>query len=186
MTVKLNYVSGSALRRTVQAAALAAMAALLVACGGDSDCSSPPAFEGEQVGDCQQGGNTTPRASDLSINLSTATLSNDGSSTVTATVTAVGSGGVAQSGIPVRISVNNNAVATVSGTTTSATGVVVAQVGIGSDRANRSITVTATSSGITRTASFQVIGASLSATALPAVIAPGTAGQVVFRLTDVN
>jgi hypothetical protein len=93
---------------------------------------------------------------------------------------------VAQPEIPVRISVNNNAVATVSGTSTDDSGVVTAQVGIGSDRANRTVTVTATSGSLTRTASFQVIGASLSATALPAVIAPGAPGQVVFRLVDVN
>ena len=187
MTEKLDIPSGRWLRRGLQAAALAAMVALVAACGGDRDCESEPAFEGGPVGECaEDGGSSGPRASDLSIALSTATLSNDGSSTVTATVTAVGSGGVAQPEIPVRVSVNNNAVATVSGTSTNETGVITAQVGIGSDRANRTVTVTATSSGITRTASFQVIGASLSATALPAVIAPGAAGQVVFRLVDVN
>ena len=31
-----------------------ASAALLVACGGDSDCTSPPAFEGEPVGECDE------------------------------------------------------------------------------------------------------------------------------------
>ncbi len=54
--------------RGLRAAALAGVAALLVACGGDSDCTSPPAFEGEQVGECVDGGGgTTPRAADLSI-----------------------------------------------------------------------------------------------------------------------
>jgi hypothetical protein len=187
MTVKMRDPWSLVSWRGLRAAAAASAVALLVAaCGGDRDCESPPAFEGGPVGECQQGGSSGPRASDLSIALSAGTLSNDGSSTVTATVTAVGSGNVAQPEIPVRISVNNNAVATVSGTTTDDNGVVVAQVGIGSDRANRSVTVTATSGSLTRTASFQVIGASLSATALPAVIAPGAPGQVVFRLVDVN
>ena len=63
---------------------------------------------------------------------------------------------------------------------------VTADVGIGADRANRTMTVTASSGSLTRTATFQVVGATLTATPLPAVIAPGAAGKVDFRLVDVN
>ena len=187
MTLNTNDGSGQGLLRALRAAALAGVAALLVACGGDSDCTSPPAFEGGAVGECaEEGGGSTPTASDLSITLSSSTLSNDGSSTVTATVTAVDSNRNALASIPVTVSVNNSAVATVSGSSTDALGVVTAAVGIGADRSNRSVTVTAASGSLSRTATFQVVGAELTATPLPAVIAPSAKGQVDFRLVDVN
>lgn len=186
MTVKLNYVSGSALRRTVQAVALAAMAALLVACGGDSDCNSPPAFEGGPVGDCQQGGNTTPRAADLSIVLSSNSLPNDGASRITATAVAVDSNSNTVQGIPVTLRVNNNARAEVSGPNTDAAGKVVALINSDGDGASRTVTVTAVSGGLSRTATFRVTGATLKANPLPAVIVPGAAGRVSFVLSNVN
>jgi hypothetical protein len=187
MTVTSQHGTGPALWRGLRAAALAGAAALLVAaCGGDTDCNSPPAFEGGPVGSCTTTGSTAT-AADLSVTLSASTLSNDGSNTVTATVTAVDSNRNALAEIPVTVSVNNNAVATVSGSSTNDKGVVTAQVGIGADRSNRSITVTAVSGSISRTATFQVIGASLRATPLPAVVVPGSTGNKIdFTLTDVN
>ena len=187
MSLNMNIGSDGAWLRGLRAAALVGVAAALVACGGDTDCTSPPAFEGGQVGECvDDGGGTTASASDLSILLSAPSLANDGSSTVTATVTAVDGNRNALASIPVTVSVNNSAVATVSGTSTDDTGVVTAQVGIGADRSNRSVTVTATSGSLSRTATFQVVGAGLTATPLPAVIAPGASGQIDFRLVDVN
>ena len=52
MTLNMYNGSNLGLLRGLRAAALAGVAALLVACGGDNDCTSPPAFEGEQVGEC--------------------------------------------------------------------------------------------------------------------------------------
>lgn len=188
MTVNTRDGSGLARWRGLRAVAAAGTAALLVAaCGGDTECPSSPPFEGEQATSCSDnGGSTTPKAADLSITLSAASLPNDGSSTVTATVTAVNSNRNALPDIPVTVSVNSDAVATVSGSATDDDGVVTAQIGLGASRANRPITVTATSGSLTRTATFQVVGASLTATPLPAVIAPGVAGEVDFRLVDVN
>lgn len=190
MMLKTREGSGLALWRGLCAAAVAGVAVLLVACGGDTDCTAaPPAFEGEPVGKCIEqgsGGGTTPVASNLTLVLSAASLPNNGTDTITATATATGTGGVTLASIPVSFSVNNNALATVSGTSTNDKGVVTAQIGIGADRANRTISVTATSGSLSRTATFQVIGATLSATPLPAVIAPGAAGKVDFRLVDSN
>ncbi len=174
------------LARSLRRGLVLCAATVLVACGGDSDCTSPPAFEGEPVGECDGDSSSAPRASNLSLVLSATSLANNGSSTLTATATATGSGGIALAEIPVTLSVSNDAVATVSGETTDATGKVVAEVGTGANRANRTVTVTARSGSLTRTESFQVVGATLSATPLPAVIAPGAAGQVDFRLIDVN
>lgn len=188
MTVTINKASSFWLKGGLHAALLAGVATLLVACGGDSDCTSPPAFEGEAVGKCDGGGGSeTPTASNLTLVLSATSVPNNGTSTITATATATGSGGVALASIPVSFSVNNNAVATVSGTSTDDKGVVTAAIGIGADRANRTISVTAKSGSLSRTATFQVVGANLLATPLPAVVVPGSTGnQVDFRLVDVN
>ena len=139
MTLNTNYGSGQAQLRALRAAALAGVAALLVACGGDSDCTSPPAFEGEQVGECDgDDPSAAPRAADLALALSAATLSNNGSSTIVATATAVDANRNALADDPRQRSVvNNNAMATPSGTATDDKGVVSAAIGIGSDRSNR-------------------------------------------------
>jgi len=127
---------------------------------------------------------TVPVAADLSIALSTGALINTGGASVTATVTAVDGNRNALSGIPVAISVDNNAVATVSGPTTNTSGVVTAAVGVGSDRSNRSITVTATSGTITRSATFAVVGATLSASFSPRVDAGSANNVIEYRLVD--
>jgi hypothetical protein len=185
MTVNMNNGSQRIVWRGLRAATLVGLAALLAACGGESDCNSPPAFEGQTVGSCAEA-SATQTAADLSLTLSATSLSNNGTSTITATATAVDANRNALPDIPVTVSVNNGAVATVSGSVTDDKGVVAADIGIGADRANRSVTVTAISGSLSRTATFQVVGASLTSTPLPAVLAPGGAGQVDFRLIDVN
>jgi hypothetical protein len=178
----------SAFARGLRAGLVVCAVTVLVACGGDGDPSlAPPPFGGTETGSGGGGGDpTAPTAADLSLALSAASLANNGSSAITATVTAVDANRNALADIPVTVSVNNNAVATVSGPVTDDKGVVTAAIGIGADRANRTVTVTATSGGLSRTASFQVVGAALTSTPLPAVIAPGANGQVDFRLVDGN
>ena len=154
-------------------------AAFIAGCGGGGGSAGTPPFGG--------GGTPgVPIAADLSLALSSTSLANNGSDTITVTATAVDANRNALSGIPVSISVNNSAVATVSGTKTNEQGVVTATVGIGADRTNRVITVNASSGSIARTATFSVTGSKLTGTALPAVVAPGGAGNVDFRLVDVN
>lgn len=128
----------------------------------------------------------TAVAADLSLTLSANTLENNSASTVTATATAVDSNRNALAGIPVTIAVDSSAVATVSGNVTNTRGVVTAAVGIGADRTNRVITVTATSGALTRSASFLVTGAKLSATYAPLVTSGLTGNQVQFTLVDSN
>lgn len=171
--------------RWLRVSALVGLAALVVACG-ESDCNAPPPFEGStDVGSCAVVTNG-PVAAGLSLTLSATSLANTGSATLTATVAAVDVNSNTVSGIPVTVSVNNGAVATVSGPITNDVGVVKAEIGVGSNQANRVITVTAISGGLSRTATFQVTGANLTATPLPAVIAPGAAGQIAYRLLDAN
>lgn len=127
-----------------------------------------------------------PVAADLSLTLSAGTLNNSGTATIVARAVAVDSNRNAVAGIPVTFRVDNSAVANVNGTVTDASGVVQANIGIGADRSNRVVTVTATSGTLTRAASFRVIGADLSAVFAPLVTAGTANNQVEFRLTDVN
>ncbi len=170
---------GVALRRVFMLVC-AASVAVLAACGGGggdpgANIFDPVAAPGTVV---------APKAADLSLALSAGTLANNGINAVTATVTAVDENRNALPNIPVTISVDNNAVATVSGRATNTNGVVSAAIGIGADRSNRTIVVTATSGTLVKTASFQVFGATLSARVNPAIVAPGGAGEVEFVLTD--
>jgi hypothetical protein len=184
MNLNMHKGLSRALSRRVRCALLLGAVAALVACGGESNPSlAPPPFGGTEAGGTNP---SAPTAADLSLVLSAPSLANNGSSTVTATVTSVDVNRNALPNIPVTVSVNNSAVATVSGPATDDKGVVKADIGIGNDRSNRTVTVTAISGSLTRTATFQVIGASLTSTPLPAVVVPGAAGQVDFRLIDVN
>jgi hypothetical protein len=127
-----------------------------------------------------------PTADDLSLVLSSPSLTNGGSSTIVATATAVDRNRNVIAGIPVTFAVDSSATAAVSGTKTNDQGVVTANVGIGSDRSNRVITVTATSGNLVRSASFSVTGAKLTVSASPLVVA-GSAGNVIeYTLIDFN
>lgn len=127
-----------------------------------------------------------PTADDLTLVLSAPSLTNGGSSTITATVTAVDRNRNVVPGIPVTISVDSSATAAVSGAVTNASGVVSATVGIGADRSNRVITVTATSGSLVRTASFSVTGAKLTVSASPLVVAGSTGNIIEYTLVDFN
>jgi len=186
MTVTSQHGSGPALWRGLRAAALAGAAALLVAaCGGDTDCTSPPAFEGGPVGSCTTTGSAAV-AADLSITLSAPTLSNTGVDTVTVTVTAVDSNRNTVEGIPITVRVDQDANVLVSGSTSDAAGIVTGKVSTGSNRSNRVITVTAISGSITKSATVQVTGTTITATLVPAVLTPSAAGKIQYKVTDAS
>jgi hypothetical protein len=148
--------------------------------GGGGGCSPASAASGS-------GGTGCPTASALTLNLDVASIQNTGAQTVKATATATTGTGQTLAGIPVTFSVDNGATFTVSGSSTAADGTVTATVGIGSDPSNRIVNVTAVSGSLSVTKPFAVTGASLTGTALPAVVAPSSANnQVNFRLVDAN
>ena len=126
----------------------------------------------------------TPTAADISLVLGAATIANSGSATVTVTVTAVDNNRNAISGIPVTLRVDSDATIVVSGPTTNTAGVVIGTISIGSNKANRPIRVTAVSGTATREAVLQVVGTRITATALPTVVAPSSAGRIQYRVTD--
>lgn len=156
-------------------AAASAMAILASCGGGGGSCA---------FGDGCPGGGT--QVADLVITLSSQSITNSGSDTVTATVTALNSSRNALSGVTVTTSVDSNAVANVSGTTTGNDGTVSATVGIGADKSNRTVTLTARSGTLTKTASFQVTGTKLTANYTNAVPTGSTGNTVSYTLTDIS
>lgn len=141
--------------RTILRGALAAVVVGLAACGGGTDTCVDVAG-GNACGGGSGGGGSTPVASDLVLVLSSSSIPNDGSQTVLATVTALDGNRNSLAGVPVTIRVDQNAIATASGSETDTSGVVSAAIGIGADDSNRTITVTASSGSLSRTASLEV------------------------------
>lgn len=125
---------------------LAALA--LVACGGGGGSAGTP---------INGGNNTTPTATDLVIVLNKSSVSTSGTETVTATISAVDANRNAVADVPVTVSVNNNAIAVPDATKTNPSGQITAVVAIGSDRSTRTITVTAQSGTLSKTANFNVV-----------------------------
>lgn len=154
------------------------VAALAACSGGGGDAGNPPfAPPPPPPG-------TTATASDISLTLSKSSISNSGTDVVTATLTAVDASRNTVPGIPVTLSVDNDATIAVSGPVTDARGVVSGTVSIGSSRANRTILVTAVSGALSRQLTLQVTGAKITATAVPAVLAPSQAAVIQYRVVD--
>jgi hypothetical protein len=152
----------------------------LVACGGGGgDAGTAPFGNG--------GTATTPTAAataDVILVASSARLDNTGSATVTLTATAVDAARNTLSAVPIALSVDSGVLASVSGATTGSSGSVTASLGAGESRAIRVITVTAVSGSITKKTTVQVEGTTIAATLVPAVVAPGAAGSIQYRVTD--
>lgn len=157
-------------------AALALGLALAACGGGGSDAGAPPFPDGSSGG--------TAATADLIFELSKATIANTGSDSVILTVTALDAARNTITATPVQVTADSDAIVTSPNAATGADGKLQATMTIGANRANRVVTVTATSGSVTKTATVQVFGAKITATLVPAVVAPGGAGKVQYRLTD--
>ena len=122
---------------------------LLAACGGGGGAAGDSQFVPSNP-------TPTPTAAALELVLSANIIANTTDSSITATAIAVDANGVVVSGVPVSFTVDNGGLATPSGTTTNAQGKVIATIGIGSDTSPRTITVSAVSGTLKRTAQLQV------------------------------
>ncbi|MDP9045397.1 MAG: hypothetical protein M3O01_11405 [Pseudomonadota bacterium] len=159
------------------------LGALLASCGGGGgSAGTSPLGTGGTTG---TGTTTTATTADLLLTVSAAQLPNTGSGSVTVTATAVDASRNTLTNVPVALSVDGTGVlSSVSSANTGANGTVTASLGTGSDPSNRVLTVTAVSGAITKTATVQVVGTTVSAVLVPAVVAPGAAGQVQYRVAD--
>jgi len=140
-------------RRLAQAALGLGMAALLSGCGGGGGSAGDPVFPGPGGG----GTTTGPTASDLVLTLSGSTLPTDGSGSVLVSIYAVDAKRNTLADVPVSVSVDSNALISTSASKTDAAGLVTGSVRIGSDQSKRTITVTAVSGSITKTAQITVV-----------------------------
>ena len=150
------------------------LVSLLAACGGG----------GGSAGTTNSSSGTTA-VSDLILTVSAATLANTGTASVLVTATALDASRNTLASVPVTLSADGGAVlSAVTGKTTGTDGTVSASLGIGGSQANRVLTVTAVSSGITKTATVQVTGAKITATSSAPVIAPSGQGSVRYKVVD--
>ncbi|MEO8311449.1 MAG: Ig-like domain-containing protein [Caldimonas sp.] len=154
--------------------------AFAASCGGGGGSAGTSPFVVGSGGT----GTTGTEAADLIVTLSASQLANTGSGTADVTVTAIDASRNAIASVPVTISADGNAVLTVTGTKTGGDGKITGKISTGSDRGNRLITVTATSGSISKTATLQVVGTTITSVLVPAVIAPSTAGEVQYHVVD--
>jgi hypothetical protein len=155
----------------------AALALGLAACGGGGGNSGTPAFGGG-------GGGSAATAADLVLEPSATQLPNTGAASVTLTVTAVDDRRVAVAGAAVTVQADNDGVLTQNSAVTDANGRVQATLTIGSNRANRVITLSVSSGSASRSQPIQVTGTRITTTLVPAVVAPSTAAQIQYRVVD--
>ena len=154
---------------------------LLVACGGDSG-SSPLAGSGNNNGGSgdDNGGQVTAGA----INLFSASpqIGTAPNSEVTLTATFQDNNGVLLPNIPIAFSTSDAALQVLN-SSTDANGSAQAILSNPSDPRNRSISVSATSGGLTDSISIQASGTSISVSG-PTAVSIGSQESYTVRLTD--
>jgi hypothetical protein len=160
---------------------LALCTAALAACsGGGGDSGQSPFGDGGGGGD----GTTVITVADVLLDLSKATVANTGSDSVILTVTALDAQRNTVSGATIQVTADSEAIVTTPSTKTGDDGKLQSTLTIGSNRSNRTITVSVASGTATRSATIQVFGAQLSSTLVPALLEPSAAGSVQYRLVD--
>lgn len=153
---------------------------LAAACGGGGgDAGTSPFVNGSGSG---SGASTT--AADLLLVLSKSNIANTGSDSVLITATALDAGRNTVAGAKVTVSADSDAIVTSPGSVTGADGNLQATLTVGANRANRVVTVSVTTGSVTKSATVQVFGAKLTATLVPAVVAPSAAAKIQYRLLD--
>jgi hypothetical protein len=165
--------------RTIRAMFILAAGLVLAACGGSNDtCYAGPGSTACSTGTA---GSTT---ADMVLVLSKSNVANTGSDSVIITTTVLDASRNTLAGAMVAVSADSDAIVSTPTSETGADGTLLSTLTIGSNRANRVITVTATSGTVTKTTTVQVFGAKLTSTLVPEVIEPGKAGNVQYLLVD--
>lgn len=145
---------------------------LVAACGGGGADAGKSPFDA---------GGT--KSASLSIELSKSAVLNSDVDGVTATVIAVDSKGKAIPEVAISYTVTGG-IFTQANDKTDADGENIAVIKLGSNKANRTITIRATDGKNTAVAYLSVTGVKLSSTASSAIVSPGATSSVIFRLLD--
>ena len=136
--------------------AIGAAVVLVAACGGE-EAPGP---------DTSTTNPTAPTLSALEITVASPTLLAKADQSTTVTITAVDANRRALADVPVTLSASSGVVSGQS-TTTDAQGRMTATFGLGSDRGNRDVPITAANGAVVGTAGIQVSGTTLTLTASP-------------------
>lgn len=165
---------------------VASLAMALAACGGGGG-GGTPLYGGGTDTPTTPGTENPATVANLVLQLDKRTVGNSGSEEVKVTVMATNADNQVVPDAAVSITADANAVVIVDSAKTDDQGKLSATVLVGEEnRSNRTITVTAKVGTLVKTVKFEVIGAKLKATALPSVVEPSKAGQIIYQLTDVN
>lgn len=139
-------------------AAALALATLLSACGGGGGASG--AAGTPLLGTTPSG--TSSAVASLSVAPAPVTLPNDGTATATITVTALDASNVTLKGVPISFSADSGTISPV-GTVTDDKGELKATLGIGDNKTKRTITITASAGGVSKTATVSVVDSTSTA-----------------------
>lgn len=126
----------------------------------------------------------TAQVANFYLLLDRSTLPNSGIPTAKVTAVAVDGKNNVVPGATVSVSSGSNTIFTPNGSVTDATGQYTGQLGIGADKSDRQVLVTATINGITKTTSLQIVGTQLKVQAVPATPAPGQSVAVTVAAVD--
>ena len=134
------------------------LAAFLIACGGGGGSAGTPSTGAGSTPPTTTDPTTAATASvvDLAVYTDKSAVSNSGSDSVKVTVVTVNANRNAVTGASVVVSADNGSIFTPGGATTDASGIYSGTLTIGSDRSNRTITITAVANGVSRQTTVQV------------------------------
>jgi hypothetical protein len=150
---------------------------LLVSCGSGADA-------GKSVFDNSDGTTPSAVASDLIVEVDKVVLSNTGTDTATIKATVLDANRNVIKGATVLVTVDSEAIVTTANPVSGDCGCVTSAVTIGANRTNRLLTVNVSTGGLSKQLQVQVVGATLSGTAVPVIVPPGGTARVNFRLED--
>jgi hypothetical protein len=176
--------SGVASVQVLPADSASAGAGLLKA---DASVAGTPAKSGSVSFQVPQGSAADPataKVANFVLLLDRSTLVNSGTATAKLTAIAVDANNNVVPGAVVSVSSDSNSVFTPGSKTTDSSGQFTGQIGIGGDKSNRQVLVTAVINGLTKQTSLLVTGTQLKIQASPAAPSPGQSATVTVTAVD--
>jgi hypothetical protein len=153
----------------------------------DASVAGAPAKSGSLSFQVPQGSAADPstaKVANFVLLLDRSTLVNSGTTTAKVTAIAVDANNNVVPGAIVSVSSDSNTVFTPGSTITDSAGQFTGQIGIGGDKSNRQVLVTAVINGLTKQTSLLVTGTQLKIQASPAAPSPGQSATVTVTALD--
>jgi hypothetical protein len=161
------------------------LAALMTACGGGGGSPGATTVGGSPTTPTTPVTSTaTASVTDFALFTNKQSINNTGAETALLTVVAVDENRNVVPGAKVTVSTDQSSTFAAVDTVTSASGTFTGNVGIGSDKSDRDITVTVTVNGIVKKTAVRVAGSKLVTAVSPSAPAPGQATTLTVTLQD--